>query len=41
MKRYTKPEIELIETVLSDVVAASFTIEDSNHDMSQGVDEVW
>lgn len=41
MKKYNKPEFELIETVLDDVIATSISVSESNHDFSKGVDEVW
>ena len=41
MKKYIKPEFELIETVLDDVIAASIVINETNHDLSKGADEVW
>ena len=41
MKNYIKPEFELIETVLDDVIAASIVVQDAHHDFSKGADEVW
>ena len=39
MKSYVKPEIELIETVLDDVIAISTSEE--VHSFAKGADEVW
>ena len=41
MKKYIKPEFELIETVLDDVIAASIVTNETNHDFTKGADEVW
>ena len=41
MKKYIKPEFELIETILDDVIAASIVANETNHDFSKGADEVW